>query len=96
MRAAALTNNTWTAAPGFATDSFGAVSSAPNINVELSDPFNVQRPGFDPALFTFTQVTATVFADVRSTVDPTLPSQAIVSGRGRLTVGPLGPPPAAY
>jgi hypothetical protein len=95
MRTASINVNLWTAAPGFASDSFGAVNSAPNVNVELSDPFDVQRPGFDASM-RFTQVTATVFVDVRSTVDLGAPSQAIVSGRGRLTVGPIAAPPAAY
>lgn len=102
MRAAALLVNPWT--PGtypsypdstFAQDSFGTVASIPNVNVELSDPFDVQRPGFDASM-RFTQVIATVFVDVRSTAAPTAPSQAIVTGRGRLTVGPIGPPPASY
>jgi len=102
MRAAAVAANPWTTGTNvaypdstFAPDSFGPVSSIPNINVELSDPFDVQRPGFDASM-RFTQVTATVFVDIRSTVDPSAPSQAIVSGRGRLTVGPIGPPPASY
>jgi hypothetical protein len=79
----------------FASDSFGAVASTPNVSVELSDPFDVQRPGFDASM-RFTQVTATVFVDVRWTSTPSAPSQAIVTGRGRLTVGPIGPPPASY
>lgn len=106
MRTAAMSVNAWVINPDppppaiapdstFASDSFGSVSSVPKINVELSDPFDVQRPGFDASM-RFTQVTATVFADVRSATDPTAPSQAIVTGRGRLTVGPIGPPPAAY
>jgi hypothetical protein len=81
--------------PAFASDSFGAVASVPNVSVELSDPFDVQRPGFDASM-RFTQITATVFVDVRSTVDLGTPAQALVTGRGRLTVGPIGPPPATY
>lgn len=96
MRAASGLVNPWASGvPAFASDSFGAVSSAPNVTIELSDPFDVQRPGFDASM-RFTQVTATVFVDVRSTVDLSAPSQAIVTGRGRLTVGPIGPPPASY
>jgi len=102
MRAASGIVNPWAAGTNpadldstFAADSFGAVKSAPKVTVELSDPFDVQRPGFDPSM-RFTQVTATVFVEVRSTVDLTAPPQAIVTGRGRLTVGPIGPPPAAY
>lgn len=102
MRAASALVNPWAAGTNasypdstFAPDSLGLVKSIPNVNVELSDPFDVQRPGFDASM-RFTQVTATVFVDVRSTVDLTAPSQAIVSGRGRLTVGPIGPPPASY
>jgi Tfp pilus assembly protein PilX len=96
MRLASKMVNQWDPlVPAFATDSFGAVASVPTVQVELSDPFDVQRPGFD-ATSRFTQVTATVFVDVRSTIDTTAPSQAIVSGRGRLTVGPISPPPASY
>ncbi len=95
MRAASAASNVW-GPPLFGPDSFGAVSSTPNkFSVELSDPFDVQRPGFD-ATMRFTQVTATVFVDVRSTVDLTAPSQSIVSGRGRLTVGPITAPLATY
>jgi hypothetical protein len=95
MRAAAGTVTPWNAVPAFAPDSFGAVKSVPTVSVELSNPFDVQRPGFD-ATMRFTQVTATVFVDVRSTVDVGAPAQSIVSGRGRLTVGPISPPPASY
>ena len=95
MRAAAGTVTPWNAVPAFAPDSFGSVTSVPNVSVELSNPFDVQRPGFD-ATMRFTQVTATVFVDVRSTVDIGAPAQSIVSGRGRLTVGPISPPPASY
>lgn len=104
MRIAAATVNPWVTNPTpppsaplstLAADSFGAVKSVANFNVELSDPFDVQRPGFD-ATMRFTQVTATVFVNVISTADPTAPPQAVVTGRGRLTVGPIGPPPASY
>jgi Tfp pilus assembly protein PilX len=96
MRAASKDVNLWdVSVPAFASDSFGNVTSVPNVQIELSDPFDVQRPGFD-ATSRFTQVTATVFVDVRSTVDTSAPAQAIVSGRGRLTVGPISPPPASY
>ncbi len=95
MRNAAGTVSPWAAVPAFASDSFGAVTSVPNVSVELSDPFDVQRPGFDASM-RFTQITATVFVDVRSTVDLGTPAQAIVTGRGRLTVGPISPPPATY
>jgi len=96
MQMAAKPVNPWIAGVNaFAPDSFGAVAATPNVTVELSDPFDVQRPGFDPSM-RFTQVTATVFVDVKSTYDPTGPSQAIVAGRGRMTVGPIGPPPASY
>ena len=96
MRNAAGVVTPWVSGvPAFATDSFGAVASTPNVSVELSDPFDVQRPGFDASM-RFTQITATVFVDVRSTVDLGTPAQAIVTGRGRLTVGPIGPPPATY
>ena len=95
MRNAAGLVTPWNAVPAFAPDSFGAVTSTPNVSVELSNPFDVRRPGFDPTM-RFTQVTVTVFVDVRSTLAPAAPAQAIVSGRGRLTVGPISPPPASY
>jgi hypothetical protein len=84
-------------APGFASDSFGALNSAPYIEVELSNPLDVPPPpgsAYDPNTTKFTQVTATVFVNVRTS--PTAPAKAVVGGRGRLTVGPIQGRPPAY
>ena len=90
------TVNTWTAVPGFSTDSFGAVASTPKYEVELSNPVDVPPPAGYPANTRFTQVTVTAFVNVRSTIAPLTPAQSVVTGRGRLTVGPItGPPQCA-
>jgi hypothetical protein len=99
MKVIGNTVNTWTAVPGFSSDSFGAVSAIPNVEVEISNPIDIPPPagsGYDPATQRFTQVTATVFVNVRSTVDPNTPAQSVVAGRGRLTVGPITGSAAAY
>ena len=87
--------NIWTTTPGFSADSFGAVESTPGVEVEISNPVDVPPPagsGYDPNTSRFTQVTVTVFVNVRSTVDPNTPAQSVVAGRGRLTVGPITGP----
>jgi hypothetical protein len=85
--------------PLFQPDGFGAVTSKPNVQVEISNPVDIPPPagsGYDPATQRFTQVTVTVFVDVRSTINPTAPAQSVVSGRGRITVGPITGAAAAY
>jgi hypothetical protein len=72
----------------FSVDSFGEVPDKPFIRVEVTDPVNVPPPP-GTALndrYTFTQVTATVFIDMK-TASTVAADQSIV-GRGRLTVGP--------
>lgn len=84
-------------APGFASDSFGGLNTAPYVEVELSNPLDVPPPpgsGYDPNTTKFTQVTATVFVNVRTA--PTAAAQAVMGGRGRLTVGPIQGRPARY
>ena len=99
MKIVGSTVNAWTAVPGFAADSFGAVNAAPAVEVEISNPVDIPPPagsGYDPATQRFTQVTATVFVNVRSTVNPSTPAQSVVAGRGRMTVGPITGSAAAY
>jgi hypothetical protein len=84
-------------APGFAPDSFGALNTRPYVEVELSIPLDMPPPpgsGYDPNTTKFTQVTATVFVNVRTA--PTAAAQAVVAGRGRLTVGPIQGRPPRY
>jgi hypothetical protein len=84
-------------APGFASDSFGALNTRPYVEVELSNPLDMPPPpgsGYDPNTTKFTQVTATVFLNVRTA--PTAAAQAVVAGRGRLTVGPIQGRPPRY
>lgn len=84
-------------APGFAADSFGALNTKPYVEVELSNPLDVPPPpgsGYDPNTTKFTQVTATVFVNVRTA--PTAAAQSVVAGRGRLTVGPIQGRPPRY
>lgn len=99
MKVVGNTVNTWTAVPGFSPDSFGAVAATPTVEVEISNPVDIPPPagsGYDPATQRFTQVTATVFVNVRSTTDPNTPAQSVVAGRGRLTVGPITGSAASY
>jgi hypothetical protein len=99
MKVIGNTVNVWTAVPGFSSDSFGAVNASPTVEVEVSNPIDIPPPagsGYDPATQRFTQVTATVFVNVRSTVDPNTPALSVVAGRGRLTVGPITGSAAAY
>lgn len=82
---------------GFASDSFGGVNTSPFVEVELSNPLDVPPApgsGYDSSTVKFTQVTATVFVNVRT--DAGSPAQSVVTGRGRLTVGPIQGRPASY
>jgi hypothetical protein len=95
----AVNVNAWATTPGFAGDSFGAVNSAPSADIEISNPVDIPPAagsGYDPATQRFTQVTVTVFATVRSTLDPNTPAQSAVMGRGQMTVGPITGAAAAY
>jgi Tfp pilus assembly protein PilX len=100
--------NTWLApagcaAPsacvGFADDSFGAVDATPTVQVEISNPVDVPPPagsGYDPASQRFTQVTVTVFVELRSHAAPNTPTLSVVVGRGKMTVGPITGSAASY
>jgi hypothetical protein len=107
MKIVGDTVNTWVTPPNpyplpyttMSKDSFGAVSSKPNVEIEISNPVDIPPPagsGYDPATQRFTQVTATVYVNVRSTIDPNTPAQSVVAGRGRLTVGPITGSAASY
>jgi hypothetical protein len=72
----------------FSADSFGEVPDKPFIRVEVTDPVNIPPPP-GTALndrYTFTQITATVFVDMKTT--SAVPADQSILGRGRLTVGP--------
>lgn len=97
----AANSNAFSTAQGFASDSFGAVQSAPSVEAEVSNPLDIDTPAgnvSDPNAPTsrFAQVTVTVFAKTRSTVNPSTPAQSAVVGRGRLTVGPIAGPAGTY
>jgi hypothetical protein len=90
--------NTWVA-PVWATDSFGAVDAKPTVQVEISNPVDIPPPpgsGYDPASQRFTQVTVTVFVEVRSSTNPSTPTLSMVAGRGKMTVGPITGSAASY
>jgi hypothetical protein len=84
-------------APAFGSDSFGAMNTKPYVEVELSNPLDIPPPpgsGYDANTTKFTQVTATVFVNVRTS--PTAAAESVVAGRGRLTVGPIQGRPPRY
>jgi len=98
MRVIGQAVNPWvTSVTGFGPESFGLVKATPGALVEISNPVDVPPPpgsGYDPASQRFTQVTVTVFVEVRKT--PTTPAETVVAGRGRMTVGPITGSAAAY
>lgn len=72
----------------FSPESFGENPNKPFIRVEVTNPVDVPPPP-GTALndrFTFTQVTATVFVEMKPAAAD--PAHTIALGRGRLTVGP--------
>jgi hypothetical protein len=84
-------------ADGFVSDSFGGLNTKPYVEVELSNPLDVPPPpgtSYDPTTTKFTEVTATVFVNVRTASN--VAAQSVVTGRGRLTVGPIQGRPPAY
>ena len=100
-----LSSATWaTAAPGakepFTTDSFGDVKLQPYVRVELTDPISwpasssASSAGYQIGLSTnnpvFTEVRATVYVEMRSNAFDA-PPDAVVTGRGRLVLGPYIP-----
>lgn len=97
MKVIAIGVNPWTAEP-FTNSSFypgtGTPPLSPFLNVEVTNPMDVLAPPGYGDQASFTQVTATVFVDMRETA--TSPSQTVVLGRGLLTVGPISGPLARY
>ena len=90
--------NPWASTvPPVASDRFGAIANKPFVQVEISNPVDVPPPpgsGYDPATQRFTQVTATVYVQVKSAT--TAPAESVVAGRGRMTVGPITGSAASY
>jgi hypothetical protein len=72
----------------FSTVSFGEVPDKPYLRVEITNPVDIPPPPGTSLndRYTFTQVTATVFVDMK-TASTTAADSSIV-GRGRMTVGP--------
>jgi hypothetical protein len=72
----------------FSADSFGQVPDKPYLRVEITNPVDIPPPPGTSLndRYTFTQVTATVFVDMK-TASGNAPDSTIV-GRGRMTVGP--------
>ena len=99
MKVVAMTVNTWTRSRGSRSTASERSATSPTVKVEISNPVDIPPPagsGYDPATQRFTQVTATVFVTVRSTIDPLTPAESVVAGRGRLTVGPITGAAASY
>lgn len=72
----------------FFQSSFGEVPNRAHIRVEITNPVDIPPPpgtGLNDR-FTFTQVTVTTFVDMKAA--STAPTQSLVAGRGRLTIGP--------
>ncbi len=68
--------------------SFGQVPNRAFFRVEITNPVDIPPPpgtGLSDR-YTYTQVTATVFVDMKQS--KTSPSETIAQGRGRLLVGP--------
>jgi hypothetical protein len=90
--------NPWVSTvPPFAPDSFGAITNKPFVQVEISNPVDIPPPpgsGYDPATQRFTQVTATVYVEVKSA--SAAAAESVVAGRGRMTVGPISGSAASY
>jgi hypothetical protein len=72
----------------FSTVSFGDVLEKPFLRVEVTNPVDIPPPAGTSIndRFTFTQVTTTVFVDMKTA--GTQPATSMVVGRGRMTVGP--------
>jgi hypothetical protein len=95
--------NAWPTTGAYSGASFGPAPPAPFaqlypfVRVEITNPVDVPPPpgsGTDPTQSRFSQVTVTVFTELRATL--TSPAQSSITGRGRLTVGPIQGAPAKY
>lgn len=72
----------------FTAQSFGSVPNKPFMRIEVTNPMDAPPPT-GTALsdrYVFTQLTVTVFVDMKPTA--TDPAQTISVGRGRITAGP--------
>jgi hypothetical protein len=83
--------------PFFTATSFGPNTPAPypldaRSHVELTNPIVIEAPGTatggGTADLVFYQITATVFAELKSNTGPLTPPESMAVGRGRITVGP--------
>lgn len=73
---------------GGPTGSFGPSANKPFLRVEITNPIDVPPPpgmGLDGS-WTFTQVTATVYVEMKTAQN--VPADTMVVARGRLTAGP--------
>lgn len=91
MGTIATTTNPWvmvggTARDGFTNESFGSVAQQPYVTVEVTNPINIEVTAGNSQAIRYTQVTATVLVQMKSSA--TGAAETAVAGRGRLTVGP--------
>jgi hypothetical protein len=89
-------NPSLTINPFFTASSFGPTSPTPyphdaRMRIEVTNPVVVESPGTNAGDMVFYQLTATVFAELKSTAGPLTPPETMVVGRGRITVGPVRP-----
>ena len=91
MQALATNTNPWVST-AFTPLSFGQVTNQPFITVEVGNPIDMVMPGNSEAMYV--QVRVTVFAEMKQAAGQ--PVETMVTGRGRLTVGPVGRIGAAY
>ncbi len=91
MGTIATTTNAWIMAgglarDGFTTESFGSVANQPYITVEVTNPINIEVTAGNSQAVRYTQLTATVLVQMKSSAATA--AESAVAGRGRLTVGP--------
>ncbi|MBX3192662.1 MAG: hypothetical protein KF819_37100 [Labilithrix sp.] len=72
--------------------SFGKVDLQPFVKVEASNPIDWQIPG--NSAFKYTQITVTVFVELRRRWDE--PPESVAMARGRVMAGPFAGSPATY
>jgi hypothetical protein len=83
-----MTGTSGTDRSTFTAESFGEVPNKAFLRVEVTNPVDVPPPPGTSLSdrFTFTQITATVFVDMKTASG--VPADSMVLGRGRMTVGP--------
>lgn len=84
MTALAANVNPWVAAP-FTSQSFGNVTNQAFVLVEVGNPVTIRGSGNSKEV-SFTQVTATVFVDLKASA--AVATETAIAGRGHITVGP--------